>query len=88
MLASGDVVRVRRVGTADEWCVCRVELVSKNGESLALRVLNGGLRAKGGLMMGGMAVLIEGGRAYEVFTDTELEMELSVGGLGTVPTVQ
>ena len=76
LVATGDVLRVRQRGTQDEWCVCQVQLVSPNGKSLALRILDDGvLRVRGGSMMLGLGVLIEDGAAYEIGTNTELEID-------------
>lgn len=75
-LKAGDVLRVRRCGSEDEWCVCSVLLASTNGESLALRMVEGMLRLDdGGTMSGALGIHIEGGGAHEVFTSTELEVE-------------
>lgn len=74
-MAIGDVVRLRVLGTKDDWCICQVQMVSANGESVALHVVDGVLRVDGGLMMGALAVHIEYCGAYEVFTGAELEIE-------------
>jgi hypothetical protein len=73
---TGDIVRVRVLGTNDDWCICRVELVSHNRASLALAVVDGCLRVGGGLMMGAVAVVADYRGAYELFTGAELEVEL------------
>ncbi len=50
-LKKGDLVRVRLLGTDDEWCEGIAELVSSNGESIALS-LDGMVRdGRGGFIM-------------------------------------
>ena len=69
-------MRVRKLGTADEWCVCRADLVSPNGESLMLVPCeDNALRLDGGIMAGAIGVVIRRGGAFELMTKTELEME-------------
>ena len=76
-LKAGDVLRIRRAGSVDSWCLCQVQLASTNGQSLALRVTDGALRpAEGGMIVGAIAVRIEANvGVFEVFTDTKLEIE-------------
>jgi hypothetical protein len=75
-LKPGDVIRVRRLGSQDEWCVGVIEKASLNGLSLLMRVIDGVLRpAGGGLIAAVIAILVEDGSAREVFTNTELEVE-------------
>jgi hypothetical protein len=77
-LKAGDVLRIRHWGSDDLWCICAVQLASTNGQSLALRVVEGALRtANGGLMTGAIAVNIDPqqGTVTEVLTGTELVVE-------------
>jgi hypothetical protein len=72
----GDLVRVRALGTDDEWCVCRVDLDSPNGQALMLVPLeDNALRLSGGILMGAIAVVVRNGGAFELMSKTELEME-------------
>jgi len=73
----GDRVRVRRLGSNDEWCICGVLLVSPNGQSLALVPEDGAVHTeRGGIMTGFIPVSVIGDNAYEVGTMTRLEIEL------------
>jgi hypothetical protein len=77
-LKAGDVLRIRRAGSKDEWCMCRVELASTNGQSLALRVVEGILRPQqGGIIAGAIAITIDPVRRIptEIFSNTDLEIE-------------
>jgi hypothetical protein len=78
MLRAGDLLRIRPLGSEDDWCVCRVSLVSENGASVALSVLAGGLRIAGGMLFGGIAMSVddEKGIATEAGSGTELEVEI------------
>ena len=78
MTKHGDVWRIRRCGSKDSWCICSVVIVSGNGLSVGLRVIDGRLNtAHGGMMLGTLAVMIDpqAGTATEIFTRTELEVE-------------
>ncbi len=76
-LKAGDVLRIRRAGSGDEWCVCQVQLASSDGQAIGLHVAEGALRtSKGEMIMGAVAVAIDQQRGpYEVFTNTNLEIE-------------
>jgi hypothetical protein len=79
LVMPGDILRLRRWQSADEWCICTVDRASPNGEALLLIVLEGVLRPTlGGIMAGMIAVSVdpEEGIATELFTDTELEIEM------------
>jgi hypothetical protein len=67
---------VRELGTEKEWCLCSVIIASPNGASVGLHVREGALRIGQGLMLCAVAVSIREGKAFEVMTDTELEIEL------------
>ena len=72
----GDRVRVRRQGTNDKWCICRVELVSPNGLSLGLTVEDGAVHAEsGGMITGFLPISLMRNEAVEIATETRLEME-------------
>jgi hypothetical protein len=75
-LANDAILRVRPLGSNDEWCICQVAVMSTSGNSLGLLVQDGALRIRGGLMMGAVLVSIEEGRAFEAISNTELEVEL------------
>jgi hypothetical protein len=78
-LQRGDTVRLRRAGTEDDWCVCRADHI--DGAALGLRVLDGALRlGPGEVMMGAIAVVVEGGRVYNTATRTELDIEVWQAG--------
>ena len=53
----GDAIRVRKIGTDDEWCAATVILVSPNGNSVALE-LCGFVHAAGGGIIGGVLPLL------------------------------
>ena len=75
MIVKGDVMRLRRLGSSDaEWCVGRVIVVSPNEDAVGLEI-DGLLRVDGGVMLQAVGFIVRDGRAYEVFTDTELEVE-------------
>lgn len=77
-LKTGAVLRIRRAGSQDDWCICQVQLASTNGQSLALYVVDGGMLRprRGGFITGAIAVSIDPQRGpYEVFTNTDLEIE-------------
>lgn len=72
----GDRVRVRRLGSKDDWCFCTVALISPNGLSMGLVVEDGALRSqRGGIVTGFLPVSVVKEHAYEIGTMTELEME-------------
>jgi hypothetical protein len=72
----GDRVRVRRLGSNDDWCICGVVLVSPNGQSLALVPVDGAVHTeRGGIVTGFIPVTVIGDNAYEVGTMTKLEMD-------------
>ncbi len=75
-LSNDSIVRIRPVGSADDWCICQVAVMSTSGRSLGLLVQDGALRVRGGLMMGAIMVAIEDDRAFEAISNTELELEL------------
>ena len=76
-LEKGDRVRVRRLGSLDNWCICRVELVSPNGMSVGLRVEDGAVHPKdGGMVTGFLPVSLMRDQAVEIATNTNLEMEI------------
>ena len=73
----GDIVRVRRMDSSDDWCVCVVELVSHNGLSICLNVQDGALRTKtGGIVTSFLPVSVTDRCAYEVASMTPLEIDL------------
>lgn len=77
-LKAGDVLRIRRAYSEDDWCICSVGLASTNGLSIALRVIEGALRtSNGGMMTGALAVSVnpDDMTVIEVFTSTELVIE-------------
>lgn len=77
-LERGDVVRVRPAYTYEEWCLCQVQILSGNQESVVLRVVHGALRIKGGgILVDSLLMRIdrEQGKAFELISDTELEVE-------------
>jgi hypothetical protein len=76
-LKAGDMLRIRRARSDDDWCICQVQLASTNGQALALRVVDGALRVgERAFMAGAIAVTIdpESG-VFETLSDTELEIE-------------
>lgn len=75
-LTNDSIVRIRPLGSADDWCVCRVAVMSTNGNSLGLLVQEGALRIRGGLMVGAVLVSIDECGAFEAISNTELELEL------------
>ena len=79
-LVKGDRVRVRRLGSVDKWCICRVELVSPNGMSLGLAVEDGAVYPeRGGIVTGFLPVSLMRNEAVEIATLTRLEMEMAHG---------
>ena len=73
----GDRVRVRRLGSNDTWCYCKVEMVSPNRVALGLAVEDGALYSeRGGSVTGFLPVSVVKDNAYEVGTMTRLEIEL------------
>ena len=77
-LTKGDRVRVRRLGSNDKWCECRVELISPNRLSLGLMVEDGAVfTERGGMVTGFIPVLVVNEQPYEVMTQTGLEMEVA-----------
>jgi hypothetical protein len=75
--AKGDRVRVRRQGTSEKWCMCRVDLVSPNGMSMGLSVEDGAVRTEnGGIITGFLPVSLMRGEAVDIATRTKLEIEL------------
>jgi hypothetical protein len=79
-LRQGETVRIRRLGSTDEWCNCRVELVSPNGLSCGLSAGedDGVLTLDGGIILGFFAVSWAKGVPVELFTRTQLEIEQRV----------
>ncbi|SRR5579862_478463 len=78
ILKCGDLIRIRRAYSNDEWCIGVVERASLNGESVLMRVIEGALRPEGGGIITciiGIACDLEKGTAKELLTDTELEVE-------------
>lgn len=77
-LANDAILRVRPLGSNDEWCICQVGVSSTSGNSLGLLVMEGALRVRGGIMTGAILVSIddERGRAFETITNTDLEIEM------------
>jgi hypothetical protein len=75
-LANDAILRVRPLGSNDEWCLCQVGVTSTSGNSLGLLVLEGALRVRSGIMSGAVLVSIEEGHAFETITNTELEIEM------------
>ena len=75
-LTNDSIVRIRPLGSADDWCICEVAVMSTSGNSLGLLVQDGALRIRGGLMMGAVMVSIDEGHAFETISNTELELEL------------
>lgn len=77
ILKHGDLIRIRRAYSNDEWCVGVVERASLNGESVLMRVIEGALRPEGGGIITGIIAIVcnlEKGTARELLTDTELEV--------------
>jgi hypothetical protein len=75
----GDRVRVRRLGSADGWCYCTVEMVSPNGVALGLVVEDGAVYTeRGGMVTGFLPISVVKDNAYEIGTMTKLEMEGTV----------
>ena len=73
----GDRVRVRRQGTSDKWCICRVDLVGRSGLSLGLSVEDGAVHTEsGGMITGFLPVSLMRNEAVDIATRTKLEMEL------------
>lgn len=74
-MMKGDVVRVRKAGTSDEWTIAQVGLISANGKSVLLE-LEGAVEAGDGLMVGGLPVTIDYERETVLGLDgTEYEIE-------------
>jgi hypothetical protein len=76
-LKKNERLRVRRWESQDDWCYCVVELLSPNGMSAGLRVIDGVIRPKdGGLVTGFLPVsLTEPDEAWEISSETRLEIE-------------
>jgi len=76
-MKKGDRLRVRRLGSDDDWCMGVVELVSPNGMSMGFMVEHGGVRPEqGGIVTGFLAVSLMRGTATEIATATELEIQI------------
>lgn len=77
-LKAGDVLRLRKEGSGDGWCICQVLLASTNGLAIALRVVDGMVRVNGGWISGAISMQIDAKaqKAFEVITNTELEVEI------------
>lgn len=76
VLKKGDMVRVRLMGTEDEWCWAVVEIASVDGRSVALN-LKGMVHGGGGVIAGMLPLNVD----YEAETVTNLfgdeyEMEI------------
>jgi len=73
----GDRVRVRRLGSNDDWCICVVAIVSPNQLSFGLNVEEGALIPKrGGIVTGFLGVSVVHPDAYEISSATPLEIDL------------
>jgi hypothetical protein len=76
-LVKDNRVRVRRLGSTDDWCMCRIELVSPNKMSMGLRVEDGAVRPlQGGIVTGFLPVSMMRNSVVEISSKTELEIEL------------
>jgi hypothetical protein len=76
-LKVGDELRVRRQGSTDDWCMCRVELLSPNQKSMGLTVEDGAVQTlNNGLITGFLPVSLMRDKAVEIATMTELEIEV------------
>lgn len=58
-MKTGDVVRVRRIRSNDEWCVADVALCSKNMKSAALDLGDGFVWAAAGIIAGVLPLSID-----------------------------
>jgi hypothetical protein len=76
ILTNDSILRVRPLGSDDDWCICQVAVMSTSGNSLGLLVQDGALRIRSGLMRGAVMVSIEDGHAFETISNTELEIEM------------
>jgi hypothetical protein len=77
MIEQGDTVRLRPLGSTDEWCVCIVEVMSPNQQSAGLKIIEGVFRPRsGGMVLGAIPVSFTETAALFAFTGEELEMEL------------
>jgi len=75
-LTKGERVRVRRRGTSDDWCLCRVDLVAPSGMSLGLIVEDGAVRTEhGGMITGFLPVSMTKSHPVDIASRTELEIE-------------
>jgi hypothetical protein len=76
-LIKGEEVRVRALGSGDDWCGGRVVLVSENGVSVFLSI-DGIVRAGGGYAVAGvLPLLIDQERGVaEGLEGTEYEIEV------------
>lgn len=75
-LEQGKRVRVRRLGSSDNWCICLIELVSPNKMSMGLAVEDGAVwPLEGGMITGFLPVSMMRNKAVEIATLTELEIE-------------
>jgi hypothetical protein len=58
-LKKGQLIRIRRAGSSDEWCPADVVLVSTNGASVGLRLHEAVRMPEGGIVVGGLAIVID-----------------------------
>lgn len=79
MLKKGDLVRIRKKGSEDDWCQGVVKLASENGESVGL-FLDGTVRTEGGLVSGALPLIVdnEHGDVRDIFGG---EYEVEVGDM-------
>jgi hypothetical protein len=76
MLKKGDRLRLRALGSDDDWCEAIVALASPNGQSLYL-LLEGMVRSKDGFFKNGIPLIIdeEQGQVLDLFGG-EYEVEV------------
>jgi hypothetical protein len=77
-LLKGEIVRVRKAYSDDEWCYATVEMISDNGKSAALLLENCFVRAGGnGVISGVLPLLIDEGKGTALGLEgTEYEVEV------------
>jgi hypothetical protein len=80
LLKTGDIVRLRRSETDEEWTQARVKIASSNGKSVLLELGDGVRTNTGGLYAGGMMPLSiepENETVRDLITGTFYEVEVA-----------